>query len=46
MKRLEQRKEKHEEAHKSLEEHKKAHSEHQQTRRGKEQMSRVLSFLV
>ena len=43
-KRLEQRKEKHEQAHKGLEEHKKAYSEHQQTRRDKEQMSPGLSF--
>lgn len=38
-KRLEQRKEKHDQAYKSLDMQKKAHSEHQQTRRDKEQMS-------
>eukprot|EP00435_Cladocopium_sp_Y103_P019494 s3290_g4.t1 len=38
-KRLEQRKEKHDQAYKNLDMHKKAHSEHQQTRRDKEQMS-------
>jgi len=38
-KRLEQRKEKHDQAYKSLDMHKKSHAEHQQTRRDKEQMS-------
>lgn len=38
-KRLEQRKEKHDQAYKSLDGHKKALQEHQQTRRSKEQMS-------
>mmetsp|Transcript_108325 Transcript_108325/g.258499 ORF Transcript_108325/g.258499 Transcript_108325/m.258499 type:complete len:884 (+) Transcript_108325:74-2725(+) len=38
-KRLEQRKDKHDEAYKSLELHKKAHADHQDMRRSKEQMS-------